>query len=100
MDLKVKLDTRKLRAWSSKTRKRLDDLNDEALEKFKDLTPIDTGRARKNTRLKERNDKATIEGRYPYAQRLDKGWSRQAPEGMTKPFADWWKKRVKQIVRK
>jgi hypothetical protein len=26
-----------------------------------------------------------IQANYPYAQRLEEGWSTQAPDGMTKP---------------
>jgi hypothetical protein len=44
-------------------------------------TPIRTGNARKNT-IKGNGD---IEANYPYAKRLDNGYSRQSPQGMTKP---------------
>jgi hypothetical protein len=56
----------------------------EAYDYFKGITPIapkNGGNARSNTRL--RNDE--IQADYAYAQRLDNGWSRQAPNGMTKP---------------
>lgn len=69
----------------------------EAEAKFKDLTPIDTGNARRNTKLKNKDE---IEANYPYAQRLDKGWSRQAPQGMTKPFENWVRQKSKQIFGK
>lgn len=48
---------------------------------FKDLTPIDTGNAKRKTRLSGNE----ITTNYPYAQRLDTGYSKQAPEGMSKP---------------
>ena len=68
----------------------------EALAEFKSLTPIDRGNARRRTTLK--NDR--IEANYPYAQRLDQGWSKQAPQGMTKPFEQWVKSKVKKIFGK
>jgi hypothetical protein len=69
----------------------------EAEAKFKSLTPIDKGNARRRTRLKNKNE---IEANYPYAQRLDEGWSKQAPQGMTKPFEAWVRQKVKQIFGK
>jgi hypothetical protein len=53
----------------------------EAYKFFRSKTPIKTGNARRNTHLTG----ATIQGDYPYATRLDKGYSSQAPEGMSKP---------------
>lgn len=62
--------------------------------KFKG-TPVDTGRARKSTLLKDNE----IQARYPYAQRLDQGWSKQAPEGMTKPTENYIEQYVKKQVK-
>jgi hypothetical protein len=54
----------------------------EAYDYFKDITPIDSGNARRNTKLKGNE----IQADYPYAQRLDAGWSKQnGGVGMTKP---------------
>lgn len=39
------------------------------------------GNARRNTMLKGN----TIEANYPYAKRLEEGYSSQAPDGMTEP---------------
>ena len=39
------------------------------------------GNARRSTELRNNN----IEANYPYAQRLEEGWSKQAPKGMTDP---------------
>jgi hypothetical protein len=73
-------------------------LPEEAYKKFKATTPIRTGNARRNTRLDK--GKSEIQATYPYATRLDEGYSQQAPQGMTKPTEDFIKKRVKQILRK
>lgn len=52
------------------------------------------GNARRSTVLKGN----TIQADYPYAKRLDTGYSSQAPKGIVKPFIIWLRKRVKQIV--
>jgi hypothetical protein len=78
-------------------KKALADYPQQAELKFIALTPIKTGNARSNTGLVGKNK---IVANYPYAQRLDQGWSRQAPAGMTKPFEAWVKTKVKQIFGK
>lgn len=89
---------------SGEINRRLNELNkiftDETLAKegfkfFKQTTPIKTGNARRNTFLKQNE----IEANYPYARRLDEGYSKQAKEGMTKPtiehMQDWIAKQSK-----
>jgi hypothetical protein len=66
----------------------------ESLQEFRSLTPVDTGNARRNTNL----NGDTIELNYPYAERLDNGWSKQAPKGMTVPFERWFQNRIRQIL--
>jgi hypothetical protein len=66
----------------------------EGLKQFVALTPVKSGRARRSTTLKNSN---TIHANYPYAQRLDSGWSDQAPQGMTRPFDKWLKSRLDKI---
>jgi hypothetical protein len=63
---------------------------------FKAHTPIRTGNARSRTVLK----KDTIIAAYPYAQRLDDGYSRQAPDGMTKPTEAFVKKTTDKIMKR
>ena len=64
---------------------------------FVKVTPIDTGNARNKTKLNGNQ----IDAQYPYAQRLDRGWSRQAPKGMTKPTIDYLRRYIqKQITGK
>lgn len=74
-------------------RRQLEQLPQEAFKVFRDTTPIRTGNARRRTRLTG----TTIRADYPYAQRLDQGWSDQAPEGMTLPTQQWLDRRVQQI---
>lgn len=44
-------------------------------------TPVKTGNARNHTS----KTNTEINANYPYAQRLDNGWSKQSPQGMVKP---------------
>jgi hypothetical protein len=76
--------------------KELDKLPADAFFIFKGQTPVRTGNARSKTFLQ--ND--TITAAYPYAQRLDDGYSKQAPDGMSRPTEAYIKKRLDTIFRK
>lgn len=56
-----------------------------AHEQFVRVTPIDTGNARRSTDLRGNE----IQANYPYANRLNEGYSRQARNGMTDPTIEW-----------
>jgi hypothetical protein len=53
----------------------------EAHRYFKSITPVRTGNARRNTFKTAEG----VDANYPYAARLDEGYSRQAPRGMSDP---------------
>ena len=53
-------------------------------------TPRDSGNARRNTKLSGN----TILAQYPYAGRLDDGYSSQAPDGMSNPTAEYISKYI------
>jgi hypothetical protein len=76
--------------------KQLRKLPAEATDVFKQNTPVKSGNARSKTSLRGQN---TIAADYPYAQRLDDGYSKQAPQGMTEPTKRFIKKRINQIVK-
>jgi hypothetical protein len=85
---------------------RLRNFPKEIHQQFVKTTPIDTGNARRRTRLVNNR---TIYANYPYAQVLDKGrhvtnrgmrGSKQAPRGMSKPVKAWAQRRFRQILRK
>ena len=82
------------------------DLTDDTYKFFVAQTPVRSGNARRNTNLASVKDsksglsKSTIEGDYAYAQRLDEGWSRQAPNGMTAPTERYIERRLDELVRK
>lgn len=77
----VKVDIARVLKTFDLAEKRLATLPKAAYEEFVKETPIRTGRARRSTDLRG----TTIVADYPYAQRLDEGYSRQAPKGMTEP---------------
>lgn len=56
-------------------------LTDFAYDRFKNHTPYRKGNARKNTKKTNNN----IIADYPYAKRLEEGYSKLAPKGMTEP---------------
>jgi uncharacterized protein (DUF488 family) len=48
---------------------------------FRNKTPVRSGNARNKTKQKDN----VINAQYPYAGRLDEGWSKQQPKGMSAP---------------
>ena len=68
----------------------------KAYNYFVKVTPIDTGRARRSTKLKGQD---TIHANYPYAKRLDQGWSKQAKDGMIQPTFKYIRQLIRKIVR-
>lgn len=69
------------------------DVMKEATPYMVSKTPVRSGNARRNTRLK---NETTILADYAYADRLDNGWSDQAPGGFTDPTID----QIDKIVRR
>lgn len=59
-------------------------IKDFAAEEFRSITPIRTGNARNKTRRIQQG----VEANYGYANRLNDGYSKQAPDGMTKPTVE------------
>ena len=85
---------------------RLQNFPKEVHQQFVKVTPVDTGNARRRTRLTAGN---RIHAAYPYAQVLDRGrhvtnrgvrGSKQAPRGMSRPVKAWAQRRFRQILRK
>lgn len=76
--------------------KQLELVIDDTYKFFRAHTPIKTGAARRSTVLKNN----IIEGNYDYAQSLDSGSSKQAPDGMTKPTQAYFKSRIDKILKR
>ena len=68
----------------------------QAHAQFKKVTPIKTGNAKRKTGF---NGTDTIDADYPYANRLNAGYSKQARDGMTKPTVDYIRGLVRGILR-
>lgn len=75
----------------------LDKVPQRAYDYWVSITPKDTGNARRQTRLENNN---TINANYNYAVPLDRGWSNQARQGMSKPTEKYVEKLLKQTIRK
>lgn len=70
-------------------------LASEAYDYFRRATPVRSGNARRSTRLQ--GDE--IQADYPYAQRLDDGYSPQAPRGMTAPTEKFIQEYIKKQAK-
>jgi len=93
--MKLKLVSDRMTPDIKKRAKRLEKLPKDAYGVFKDATPKRSGNAKSKTVLKGNK----IDANYSYAQPLDKGRSKQAPEGMTKPTVDYIKRQLDSILR-
>lgn len=96
ISIKTKLDDN-IKTMTKSIRKEIDLLPKACLDKFVSLTPVDKGNARRRTRLQGRD---TILADYAYAERLDQGWSKQAPRGMTEPFEIWFRDYTEKRFKK
>jgi len=77
----------------NKIQRKLDKVPDEAYKVFVSNTPVRSGNARRKTKLQ----KDSIKANYPYAKRLDEGYSKQSPKGMVEPTLKFIRERIKQI---
>jgi hypothetical protein len=95
--MSVKLRKNKLKSSIGKMQKQMPKLPQLAFKFWRKITPKDTGNAKRKTVLRGN----TINARYPYAERLDNGWSKQAPKGMYIPTLEYLKKILKgKVIRK
>lgn len=92
----VKLKKNKVKPSLGRVEKKFGKLPKKAFQFWRKITPKRTGNARRKTRLKG----DTIQARYPYAERLDNGYSQKAPEGMSDPTFEYIQKLSKKILRK
>lgn len=79
-----------------KMQEELDRLPEQVYDFFVKTTPKRSGNARRSTTIKG----DVIHANYPYAQRLDEGYSKQAPRGMVEPTEKFIERQLKQILRK
>lgn len=94
--MQVKKTKDSMTASLARMKKEIANLPKEAYDFWVSVTPEDTGNAKRKTKLQDK----TIVADYKYAQRLDKGWSKQAPKGMVEPTEKFIQRRLRQKVRK
>ena len=95
MTITVKIDNHLLKAKIANLLEVKKAVTPDIYKFFVEHTPIRSGNARNNTLLQ--GDE--IVAAYPYAERLDQGYSLQAPEGMTNPTEDYAKKLVLDYIK-
>lgn len=79
---------------ANKLKREFDNLKRKGHHQFVKETPIDTGNARRSTKLKGNE----IQANYDYSIKLEKqAHSRQAPRGMSEPTIDYLRKEIKKI---
>lgn len=93
VDVKI---TDTLTQQTRQQQRELERLYAEAYKKFLEETPVASGNARRRTSLRNK----TITANYEYASRLDQGYSKQAPDGMTQPVEQWYVEQVEKIFGK
>jgi hypothetical protein len=69
-----------------------DKLAAEGARYMKSITPIRSGNAKRKTT----SNKNVIEANYPYAKRLDEGWSQQNQIGLIQPTIDHLEELIKK----
>ena len=71
------------------------DLADVGAKYMRTITPIRSGNARRNTFA----DGNMIKAEYPYAKRLDEGWSKQNQIGLIEPTLAYLEKYIQSKVK-
>jgi len=82
--MEIKVDIGELSRLMERARKASDEVKVDAYQYFIEQTPKRSGNARSRTKLQ--ND--SIVADYAYSQRLNEGWSKQAPNGMVDPTVE------------
>jgi hypothetical protein len=95
IDIKLDIQDR-ITGDITKLKRELGAVPKAAVTEYQKLTPVKSGNARKRTTLRGN----TIQANYPYAQRLDEGYSKQAPKGMTKPWEQWLQKYLDKLMKR
>lgn len=94
--IKIDLDIQdKITDDLARIKRQLPQIARQGLAEYRRLTPIQSGNARRKTTANANS----IQANYAYAGRLDQGYSKQAPKGMTEPFELWLEKHVDKIVK-
>lgn len=81
MSIQMKANIKPFETLKKRTEAEFAKIPPAALDYFVKETPVRSGNARRNTQLQG----TQIQANYAYAERLNTGYSRQAPQGMTDP---------------
>lgn len=92
----VRVTRNKITPSLGRIQARFDTLPKRAFQEWRKLTPRRTGNAKRKTKLQ----RSVINASYPYAERLDSGYSRQAPQGMWEPTKRFIERITRRMVRK
>ena len=92
----MKIDSSKFNKRMSKLLELPQDAMDDTFPFYKNKTPVRSGNARNKTK----KNRLKINSNYPYAGRLDEGWSKQAPKGFTSPSIDFLENTVNKLASK
>ena len=79
---------------SKKIRQGFDKIADDVSNDLKNATPVDTGYAKSRWKEKKGVNSTTINNDAPYINELEKGRSKQAPNGMIKPMVEKLKRNL------
>lgn len=91
--MKIKVNDKGLQTLLQSAKLQHKEIMREAYTYFKKITPVQSGNAKRNTKLITAvPTKTTILADYAYAGRLDEGYSRQAADGMSEPTIQQIKK--------
>lgn len=93
----IKIESDRLSPDAKQRARQLEKIAKLAHKKWVEVTPKRSGNAKRKTKLVNRD---TIHADYPYAKKLDEGYSKQAPQGMLDPTVKYLKKELDKIFRK
>lgn len=73
---------------SKKIRQGLEDIADDVYSEVKNATPVDTGYAKSRWKKQTGTNSSVINNDAPYISELEKGRSKQAPDGIITPVVN------------
>lgn len=94
----IKVSRKDLGLLQKDINKAVSDSMNSTYRYFRRITPKRSGNARSNTDYDRRN--LEIIADYPYAARLDEGWSKQAPKGFTDPTIDELERLINNYIKR
>jgi hypothetical protein len=95
MTTSFKVNTKEVERLLDKLDTVAEEVIDLAYPILKNNTPVRQGNARNKTK----KTRYEIKSDYPYAGRLDEGWSKQAPKGFTAPTQDRLDNLLSKVIR-